>query len=180
MIENLQNEEWKTIDGFDGMYLISNYGRIKSLKGKEERILKTAMSRGYKQVNLYYNSKHHKYKVHRLVAMYFIPNPNNYPVVNHIDECKTNNHVSNLEWCTVEYNNNYGNRLNKVRKTMKGKTPSNKKKDIIQLTLDGKYIKIWDSIREIQRELNYNNSCISQCCNGKLKSSYGYKWQYAT
>ena len=188
MIENLENEEWKIIDGFDGMYLISNYGRLKSLKGKKERILKTFINcHGYEQISILHNKQKHKLGIHRLVAMAFIDNSNNYPVVNHKDEVKTNNHVSNLEWCTVEYNNNYGTRNQRLSELNKGANNPNfgkhslsPKRKVIQLTLDENYIKTWDGIREIERTLGVHHSHISDCCKGKRKSIGGYKWQYAT
>ena len=168
MIENLENEQWLPIDGFDG-YEVSNYGRVKSLKGKEEKILKQYTTNyGYQLVGLCKNSKPKMLYIHRLVANAFINNSKNYIEVNHIDENKCNNHVSNLEWCDRKYNINYGTRNEKVSK------------QVIQLTLDNQIIKTWDSIMDVQRNLGYHNTHICKCCKGKLKSSYGYKWQYAT
>lgn len=112
-------EIWKDIKGYEGLYQISNYGNVKSLerviednKGsyiKKEKILTpTINNRGYYHIGLRNNSKTKYYYVHRLVAEAFIPNPNNYPIINHKDEDKTNNKVDNLEWCTPKYNANYG------------------------------------------------------------------------
>ena len=106
-------EEWKDVKGYEGLYMISNLGRIKSLQGckyrKQERILKQyKKTGGYYQVSLSKNHKSKWFTVHRLVAINFIDNPNNYPQINHIDENKSNNSASNLEWCTAKYNNNYG------------------------------------------------------------------------
>lgn len=185
MIENLQNEEWKIIDGFDGMYLISNYGRLKSLKGKEERILKPNNTKyGYQQVQLWKDGNLKTFQVHRLVAMSFIPNPNNYEQVNHKDEVKTNNHVENLEWCDCKYNCNYGTRNERhsgENHPLYGKFGKDNPnaKQIIQLTLGGDYIKTWGSAIDIKRELGYHNSHICNCCKGKRKSSYGFIWRYA-
>lgn len=90
------------LEGFRNSHLVSNLGNVKTIKGK---ILKQRLDKdGYYQVNLYYNGLETTKKVHRLIALTFLPNPNNYPVVNHIDGNKTNNHISNLEWCTVSYN----------------------------------------------------------------------------
>ena len=198
MIENLENEQWLPIDGFDGMYLISNYGRVKSLnynRTNQEKILKSATNnKGYQVVVLCKDGKQKMFRVHRLVAMAFIPNPNNYTEVNHIDECKTNNHVSNLEWCTVEYNNNYGTRNKKISKALIGKFSGDnnpkywfekfgkehpRSKQVIQLTLDGDYIKSWDSAIDVKRKLGYNQGNIGSCCRGARKSANGYKWQFA-
>ena len=112
-------EEWRDIKGYEGAYQVSSYGRIRSLDRIVERktgnykhkgrILKqNDDTHGYLKVNLTKHDKKKTFKVHRLVAQAFIPNPNNYTVINHKDENKTNNKVENLEWCTSKYNNNYG------------------------------------------------------------------------
>lgn len=194
MIENLENEQWKTISGYEDLYQVSNYGRIKSLNyrnTKEERILKLNTTKdGYQLVGLYKDKKLKWLQVHRLVAMAFIPNPNNLPQINHIDECKTNNHVDNLEWCTAKYNINYGTRNERHSKAMSGDNHPKpmlgkfgkehpNSKQVIQLTLDNEVVRTWDSIREIERTLGYNNRNICSCCKGKLKTAYKYKWCYA-
>jgi hypothetical protein len=97
--------EWREIDGYGGKYFVSNKGDILSRKNGVDRILKTGKKEGYyKTATLYYNKKGVSLKVHRLVAIYFIPNINNHKVVNHIDENKQNNNASNLEWCSYIYN----------------------------------------------------------------------------
>lgn len=125
-------EEWKPIEGYENYYEISNYGRIKSLPHKwvgfgknincktksKIRITKTNKT-GYEQVVLFKNGTSKTFLVHRLVAMAFIPNPDNLPCVNHKDCIKTNNFVSNLEWCSYEYNNTYSNRIEKAIKRRK-------------------------------------------------------------
>lgn len=116
-------EEWRDIIGYDGLYQVSNLGRIKRLSrtivsnnrsqfSVKEKILKLGThKRGYKTIMLHKNKKHKLWLVHRLVALNFIPNPNNLPQINHKDEDKTNNCVENLEWCTNEYNAHYGTRI---------------------------------------------------------------------
>lgn len=112
------NEIWKDVKGYEGLYQVSNLGRVKSLdridrKGRlrKGRILKPSSNgRGYLNVCLTVDNIPHTIKVHRLVAEAFISNPDNLPQVNHKDEIKTNNHADNLEWCTAEYNSNYGSR----------------------------------------------------------------------
>ena len=120
-IESLHNEEWRDVVGWEGLYQVSNLGRVKSLSrsivykdGREykypSKIIKNQkVSTGYRSVTLYRVNGKKQYSVHRLVAETFIPNPNKYLEVNHKDENKHNNCVSNLEWCTSLYNNTYNN-----------------------------------------------------------------------
>lgn len=154
-------EEWRNIKGYEGDYQVSSYGRIKSLKWGNEKNLKNQKHyKGYEFVTLLKNGKSHKYKVHRLVAQAFIPNPNNYPQVNHKDENKANNKVENLEWCTNKYNANYGTK-NK-RTAMK-----NSKKVICITTGD-----IFNSMKEAREYFNIKGpSCIASCCQGERKSA---------
>lgn len=174
-------EEWKPISGYEDLYQVSNWGRVKSLnynKTKQEQILKQATNKqGYQQICLFKDGKGKTFQVHRLVTNAFIPNPNNLPQVNHIDEVKTNNHISNLEWCTAEYNTNFGTRTKRQAKAISGENHPNIKQ-IIQLTLDGEVVKIWDCISDVNRKLGYHQSNISNCCKGKRKTSNGYKWRY--
>ena len=100
-------EIWKPIKGFDDYY-ISSFGRVYSEKQKKRFLKPHKTGGGYMMVGLYTNNKAYPKLVHRLVAETFIPNPKNYPQVNHKDENKTNNSADNLEWCTSKYNNNYG------------------------------------------------------------------------
>ena len=122
-------EEWRPIEGYEGLYEVSSYGRVRSLdryvkngcsyrlhKGKVLSLLKGEY--GYLQVNLHCNGKMYKKYVHRLVAETFLPNPDNLPEVNHKDEDKSNNRVDNLEWCNRKYNLSYGTRLERYRNTM--------------------------------------------------------------
>ena len=106
-----------------------------------------------------------------MVAETFLPNPDNMPVVNHKDENKQNNSVDNLEWCSYEYNSNYGTNAERIAK--------NESKPINQYDLQGNFIKSWNSGTEIKRTLGYSNGNICNCCRGKQKTAYGYKWQYA-
>ena len=111
-------EIFKEINGYEGYYLISNQGDVKSVK--RNKILKCAIVCGYKCVNLYANGKNKMHKVHRLVAEAFIPNPNNLPQVNHKDENKLNNCVENLEWCDSKYNNAYGTKGKRISESISG------------------------------------------------------------
>ena len=162
-------EIWKEIEGFNGDYWVSNLGRVKSLKYKKERILKPRKQSGYYKV-LLYNDKKYEYSIHRLVAMAFIPNPDNLPQVNHKDENKANNCVDNLEWCTWEYNINYGTAI--TRRTR------SKSKKVLQFKPDGTFIKEWKSIMDVERMTGYSGGHISECCRNIIKSAYGYIWKY--
>ena len=117
-------EEWRSIPGYEGLYEVSSYGRVKSLERYKsnnggiqlikERILKpNNTKKGYLTVQI----RNKKFKVHRLVALTFIPNPENLPQVNHKDEDKTNNNVDNLEWCDAKYNSNYGTSIERMINT---------------------------------------------------------------
>ena len=114
-------EIWKDIEGYEGLYQVSNLGRVKSFPrigthARKIKIIKIMEDRiGYKFIHLSKNNKQKRKSIHRLVAETFIPNPNNYPCINHIDECKENNKVNNLEWCTYSYNNNYGTKISRQR-----------------------------------------------------------------
>lgn len=156
---------WSDIPNYEGLYQISNTGLVKSFYHNKSKILKPGVDRdGYLLVVLCKNTTHTTHKVHRLVAQAFLPNPDNYPQINHKDENKQNNMVDNLEWCDNKYNNNYGikNDWNK--------------KAIIQTTLDGNYIQEWECIQAAAHALNINHSHISQCLHGKRKQAYGYCW----
>ena len=160
-------------------YWVSTLGNIYSMKnGKEKELKQGKGSRGYLQVSL--SSK--TYSVHRLVAQAFIPNPDNLPQVNHKDESKENNCVSNLEWCTAEYNCNYANRNNKISETQKrsGIQRNNKytSKEVYQYTLDGKFVNTYPSIREAVRQTGLDHSAISKVCRGKIKYTGGFIWSY--
>lgn len=167
-------EVWRYVPGYEGLYMVSNKGRVKSLNyhrsGKERMLKGRKLPNGYLQVDLYKGGKMTKYTVHRLVAMAFIPNPKNLPEINHKDEDKSNNCVENLEWCTHQYNLNYGTRISRtVEKTGK---------PVIQRSLDGEFIREWKSMSEIYRQLGFKQGAISMCCSGKRKQCYGFIWRY--
>lgn len=179
-------EIWKDIEGFEGLYKISNCGNVYSVGGRvmgrmnnryknKPRIMKPYIRNGYEHIRLTKDNKQFHYKIHRLVALAFLPNPKNYPYVNHKDENKRNNHVNNLEWCNAKYNLNYGTHNERMKKT-KSKNP------IAQYTLDGNLLAIYLSSREIERLFGFPHSSIDNCCKKKYgyKTSHGYKWEYAT
>lgn len=167
--ESIQ-EIYKTIDGYD--YEVSNVGQIRNVR--TGRILKQKIDRfGYCQVCLYKDGVPKWVKVHRLVALAFIPNPKNLPEVNHKDECKTNNRLDNLEWCTSKYNKNYGTRNQRAGKAI-AKALS---KPVEQLDLSGRVVAKYPSTIEVQRVLGFANGCISEACRNGVKR-YGYFWRY--
>lgn len=175
-------EEWRPIKGYEGLYEVSNLGRVRSLdrividKGGK-RFIKGKLLNPYNDGNyLCVELKKHKKKVHRLVCEAFLPNPDNLPCVNHKDENKTNNVVSNLEYCTYKYNSNYGTRNRRIfEKTTNGKCS----KAVNQYTKSGEFIKTWISQSEVERQLGFSQGKISLCCLDKRKSAYNYIWRFA-
>lgn len=167
-------ECWKDIKGYEGVYQISNFGRLRKYYSyiKQERILKPMIcSNKYLVACLYKNATQKKLLIHRLVAEAFIPNPNNLPCVNHKDETRTNNRVDNLEWCSQKYNLNYG--------TIKEKHRNRQCKAVNQYTKDGIFIKSWRSESDVQRELSILRECIGRCCKGRQTTAGGFIWKYA-
>ena len=123
-MENFDNEQWRDIDGYDGVYQVSDLGRVRSLKYGKVRVLKGINDKdGYLLVSLCKGGKIKKCRVHRLVAQAFIPNTDSSKtLINHIDECKQNNKVSNLEYCDNQYNTTYNDihhRRNTKRRKIK-------------------------------------------------------------
>ena len=184
----MTNEEiWKPIDGYEN-YEISNKGRVRSNPNKTRssvRILKQGNVNGYKNVSLCKDGKLKSFVVHRLVAIAFLDNPYNYPCINHKSEEKDNNDVTNLEWCTYDYNNNFGNRNKKISKSnidngVYQRIADKYSKKVAQIDLEGNIVRIWDSAYQAQREGGYIQSNIMNCCNNKphRKTHKGYKWQY--
>jgi len=183
-------EIWKDIVGYEGMYQVSNLGRVKSLnynRSYKEKILKNTISNtGYFIICLIKFKLLKNFLVHRLVAKAFINNKENKPQVNHIDGCKTNNNILNLEWSTAKENTQHAFKtgLNKIPKgkqhhlyNKKGKQ-HHTSKTIYQYTKDLQFIKKWDSTMDVKRELNINDGNISSCALGKLKSAGGFRWSY--
>lgn len=162
-------EIWKDIKGYEGLYQVSNLGRVKRVR--TDRLLKGyKLTGGYLGVNLYKNSVGSTNKIHRLVAQAFIPNPENKPQVNHIDEDKTNNVVSNLEWMTATENNNHGTRNERISKMQS--IP------IIATNLKtGESQEFYGSC-ECARQLGLNQSSITDVLKGRLKQTGGYTFKY--
>lgn len=187
-------EVWKTIIGYEELYEVSNMGRVKSLSRtkkqgtgnyyRKEKILKSELNhKGYPVVSLYKKEIKKTKSIHRLVAKAFIPNPNNLPQVNHIDGNKKNNCVENLEWVTASENvkHAFENGLHKGGNYGKFGGKHNRAKKINQYDSNGNFIKTWDSIIDITRNLNILSQNISKCCKKQYgrKTTGGYIWRYA-
>lgn len=170
-------EEWRDVKGYEGYYQVSNLGNVKSLDrvvstGRYHgRVMKYSLTpKGYKIVWLTKNSKRKGVSVHRLVALAFVSNPENKPIVNHLDEDKANNRFDNLEWVTNIENMNYGTRNERI-----GKANSIPIKVIYQ---DNTY-EIWQSASLFAREFKVNASSINNALNGRMKTYKGMKFEYA-
>lgn len=167
-------EIWKDVVGYEGLYQVSNMGRVKSFcqstkfhKQKEFILKPSLINTGYEVVTLYSKEKRKKFQIHRLVATAFIPNPNNLPCVNHKDENKVNNCVSNLEWCTYQYNNNYG--------TARIRTAETKATPIVQKTLNGKLLATYRSAIIASQLLNIDYANLVNWCREGIGG--GYLWE---
>lgn len=153
-------------------YLIDENGNV--FREKTMRKIKPSYSNGYVYVQLWNHGKMKRCRVHRLVAKTYLPNPNGLPCINHKDENKANNNIDNLEWCTYQYNNNYGE-ISPIMKMQEAR-----KRALVQMTLDGKIVAEYESSHEAKRATGINQSNISQCCLGKRHTARGYRWQFKT
>ena len=186
----MENEVWKDIVGYEGLYQVSNLGRVKSLKRKVyagrnrmrwqyERILSNNKTNGngYIVVSLNKESKSKNKYVHRLVAEAFLENPNNYKYINHKDQNTFNNNANNLEFCTAQYNSTY--RDAHIKRGLKHRNNLVNSKKVYQLDENENIIKEFPSMAEANRQLGTNHTSIYACINGKQKHAFGYKWKYA-
>lgn len=181
-------EEWKDIEGYEGLYQVSNEGRVKSLhreiiykdgrkKTLSEKILHNLLSDlGYYHVMLSKNGIPKRYKVHRLVAKAFIPNPDNLPIINHRDESPKNNVVENLEWCTQGYNIHYGTMIERGRLKQQNRVDLSKK--VLQFNTDGELVSEYQSASEVERiNPQFKTSSITRCCRNN-HTYKGFIWRY--
>lgn len=190
-------EIWKDIVGFEGYFQVSNLGRVKSLdrvitnkmgvmrnfKGFVKKL--TPDGKGYVVVGLSKDGKYTRCYVHRLVAEAFIPNKEKLPFINHKDEIKDNNYVSNLEWCTQEYNNRYGTNPERTRNKAR---ELGRMKAVVQLSLSGEKIKEYESLHDGSRKTGVGVRNIRSAANGgfyvhgkwmRIHTAGGYKWRWA-
>ena len=188
----MEKEIWKDIEGYEGIYQVSNLGRIKSLEREEitngavkRRIRKEKIlcphpnGEGYPSVVLSKNGRMKTFKVHRLVAEAFIPNPENKPFIDHINRNKTNNTINNLRWCTGK--ENMSNPLTKehLSKTFK-ELGFKRSKKVLQLDKNGKVFRLWNNARAASEDLKIDSKSIYYCClkKPKYKTAGGYKWLF--
>lgn len=176
-------EIWKDIPNYEGIYRASNLGRIKSLeridalgRRAKEKMLKPEINhRGYCRVVLCKQSVQKRYFVHRLVWIAFNGQiPEGYEI-NHLNEVKSNNRLENLNLITHKENINYGTGIERrAKKQINGK----KSKAVLQFDLNDNFIKEYPSIRQAERETGFAIQNVINCCKGKYKTAYGYKWKY--
>ena len=155
----IEIEEFREVSGYEGLYEVSNLGRVR----RNGKIIKPSKKNGYLYLNLCKNGIVRNALIHRLVAQSFLPNPSNFPQVNHKDEDKTNNAVSNLEWCTSQYNSNYSN-----------------SKPVLQFDKTGNFIAEYESGVEAERITGINRNDISQCCRElpHHKTAGSFIWKF--
>lgn len=176
-------EEWMAVKGYEGYYEVSNFGNIRSVErevlcknGTSKHLNSHTMSQsthyknGYKSVILTVGCEKKRVLVHRIVAQAFLPNPKNLPEINHIDEDKTNNRLSNLEWCTHEYNNRYGTKRERLAKR--------RNKSVRQFK-DGVLIAVYESATIAAKAINGTQGGVSSCCRGDFPTYKGFIWEYA-
>lgn len=170
-----ENEIWKPVVGYEGLYEVSNLGNVRSIdrvieysngvkhftKGKK---LKQSINKntGYYQVSLCNNGNAHKIDVHKIVANTFLSNDKSLPCVNHKDESRTNNNVSNLEFCSYKYNSNYGTAIQRMKNSIR--LNANRVKKVSQYDLNGDKIKTYETISDVTKD-GFLPCCVQSCCN---------------
>lgn len=182
----ITHKKWKPIVGYEGYYEISNFGNVRSCErlvnhglGSGVRKLKSKIitpwndNHGYQVVSLSKSGKVKKYKVHRLVAEAFIPNPDNKPTINHINEIRNDNHVANLEWATYQENNNHGGHNQRVSRTLS--------KAVVQFDKSGNELADFDNIQDASSATGVHAANIKSCLHHANRIlAGGYRWRYKT
>lgn len=186
----LQNEEWRDVVGYEGYYMVSSLGRIVLLsrynKAKNNRgcyaeprlqTIRIGTNHGsYYYVRLSKNNVRKRYGLHRIIAQAFIPNPNNYPCIDHINRDSLDNRICNLRWCTHKMNMNNENTTAHMSMTRKGKPNMANRKSVVCIK-DGAVIKTYNYVIETQKD-GFIPTAVSRVCLGKSKSHHGYKWMH--
>lgn len=178
-------EIWKDIEGYEGMYQVSNIGRVRALDrvkpnsggqiAKGHILPQSDNGHGYRFVSLWKFNKGRRFYVHRLVASAFIPNPNNFPIINHKDENKSNNRYENLEWCTQKYNINYGNHMKRLKESY---IANGNNRPIDVYDKNGAFLKTFDCSNEVCKELGVHRRGLYLVCQGVAKSYKGYRFAF--
>jgi len=171
--EEYQNDGriWKDVEGYENLYQVSTDGLVRTSHTGLWKILSLGRKRhGYYSVLLHKDGKRKNMLVHRLVAKAFISNPNNYPYINHKDENPSNNHIENLEWCTAEYNSNYG--------TCKERIGLTNGIPVLKYDLEGNFISEYSTMTEAERNEGIDHANICICCEGKISHCNNFIWIY--
>lgn len=180
-------ETWKPVCGYEGLYEVSDLGNVRSLdrtvrnkngwavkKGKT--LAPASINSGYLKVQLWRDNVGQSHLVHRLVADAFLENPNHFSEVNHIDENKLNNCVTNLEHCNRAYNANYGTKNQRMTQKRRGVPVG--EQAILQYTKDGVFVNRYESALKAAKAVKGDNSGICKCANGTYRSSCGFIWRW--
>ena len=189
VLHSTKKAKWKPIPGWE-RYMVSTFGRIVSIgkpymqnniprcrKPSLMHPVKSDNNPPYFVIRLSDGLCHRKcFAVHRLLALTFIPNPENLPYVNHKDENSLNNRVENLEWCTQQYNCNYGTHNQRMAKTLS--EIAYQKRKVAKLSLNDVLISVYDSIKDAAKSENISHSSVSLCCRKIKPFLCGFKWMY--
>lgn len=175
-------ERWVDIPGYEGLYRVSDIGNVVSVNfhgtGRPKVLRQENTKNGYKRITLSKHGAIKRFSVHRLVAICFIPNPHNYPCINHKDENPSNNRAENLEWCTVQYNTKYGLGMKKMIETRNLKRGKYMERKIEQLSLTRELVAKHRSLHEAARATDICLSSICLALKGRYKTAGGYIWRY--
>lgn len=183
-----KKEIWRDVVGFENLYKVSNFGNVISIEREvpngpcttrivpSTTLSKLDNGKGYITVTLSKGCTPKKYYIHRLVATAFLPNPNSFKEINHKDENKSNNHLSNLEWCTSSYNKRYGTCIKRLIETRNKNKRGSYEKPVYAYDLNGNFVKEYRSIAEASRKTGISEESLRSAIMGKSKSSGCFQW----